>query len=50
MLNINEHTLAVGISQRTQAAAIDVMAQNIFWNSDSKVDRILAFDIPTTAP
>ena len=22
------------------------MAQNIFWNSDSKVDRILAFDIP----
>ena len=36
----------MGISQRTQAAAIDVMAQNIFWNSDSKVDRILAFDIP----
>ena len=27
VLNINEHTLAVGISQRTQAAAIDVMAQ-----------------------
>ena len=47
VLNINEHTLAVGISQRTQAAAIDVMAQNIFWNSDSKVDRILAFDIPS---
>ena len=46
VLNINEHTLAVGISQRTQAAAIDVMAQNSFWNSDSKVDRILAFDIP----
>ena len=46
VLNINEHTLAVGISQRTQAAAIDVMAQNIFWNSDSKIDRILAFDIP----
>lgn len=46
VLNINERTLAVGISQRTQAAAIDVMAQNIFWNSDSKVERILAFDIP----
>ena len=30
----------------SQAAAIDVMAQNIFWNSDSKVERILAFDIP----
>ena len=35
VLNINEKTLAVGISQRTQAAAIDIMAQNIFWNSDS---------------
>ena len=46
VLNINEHTLAVGISQRTQAAAIDLMAQNIFWNSDSKIDRILAFNIP----
>ena len=38
VLNINEHTIAVGISQRTQAAAIDVMAQNMFWNSDSKID------------
>lgn len=46
VLNINEKTLAVGISQRTQAAAIDIMAQNIFWNSDSKVERILAFNIP----
>ena len=48
VLNINEKTLAVGISQRTRAAAIDVMAQNIFWNSDSKVERILAFDIPVS--
>ena len=48
ILNINEHVLAIGISQRTQAAAIDVMAQNIFWNSDSKVERILAFDIPVS--
>ena len=48
VLNINEHTIAVGISQRTQAAAIDVMAQNMFWNSDSKIDIILAFDIPVS--
>lgn len=48
VLNINEHTIAVGISQRTQAAAIDVMAQNMFWNSDSKIDTILAFDIPVS--
>ncbi|MDO4596071.1 MAG: arginine deiminase [Coriobacteriaceae bacterium] len=46
ILNINATTLAVGISQRTQAAAIDIMAQNIFWNSDSKIERILAFNIP----
>lgn len=46
VLNINATTLAVGISQRTQAAAIDIMAQNIFWNSDSKIERILAFNIP----
>ena len=48
VLNINEHTVAVGISQRTQAAAIDVMAQNMFWNSDSKIDTILAFNIPVS--
>ena len=48
VLNINEHTIAVGISQRTQAAAIDVMAQNMFWNSDSKIDTILAFNIPVS--
>ena len=46
VLNINEKTLAVGISQRTQAAAIDVMAQNIFWNSDSKVERSLSESWP----
>ena len=43
---LNERTLAIGISQRTQAAAIDVLAQNVFWYSDSKVERILAFAIP----
>mgnify|MGYP000792395593 CR=1 FL=1 len=48
VLNLTRTALAVGISQRTQAAAIDLMAQNIFWNSDSKVERILAFDIPVS--
>ena len=48
ILNINEGTIAVGISQRTQAAAIDVMAQNIFWDSDARVERILAFEIPVS--
>ncbi len=48
ILNFNERTLAVGISQRTQAAAIDVLAQHIFWDSDSKVERILALAIPVS--
>lgn len=48
ILNINERTLAVGVSQRTQAAAIDMMAQSIFWDSDCRVERILAFNIPAS--
>lgn len=48
ILNFNERTLGVGISQRTQAAAIDVLAQRIFWDSDSKVERILALAIPVS--
>ena len=49
VLNINEKTLAVGISQRTQAAAIDVMAQNIFWKTEGcEIEKIFAFDIPAS--
>lgn len=48
ILNINEKVLAIGISQRTSANAIDTIAKNIFFNSDSKIDTILAFDIPVT--
>ncbi len=48
VLVLGERVIAVGISQRTQAAAIDVMAQNIFWNSDSQIERILAFNIPVS--
>lgn len=47
ILNINEQTLAIGISQRTQAGAIDIIAKNIF-NSDSPINKILAFDIPVS--
>ena len=47
VLNINEKT-SPSASPSAPAAAIDIMAQNIFWNSDSKVERILAFDIPVS--
>ncbi len=47
VLNLNNKALAVGISQRTQAAAIDLMAQNIFWKTDEcEIEKIFAFDIP----
>ena len=46
VLNINNHILAVGISQRTEAAAIDELAKNMFRNPDCEIDTILAFNIP----
>ena len=48
VLNINDKVLAIGISQRTEAPAIDLRAKNIFLNSNSKIEQILAFDIPAT--
>ncbi|RDB59313.1 arginine deiminase [Gordonibacter sp. 28C] len=46
ILNINEHVLAVGISQRTEPDAIDALAHNIFNDDTSPIDTILAFNIP----
>lgn len=48
ILNLNEHILAIGISQRTQAEAIDEIAKNIFKDKDCKIDTILAFNIPNS--
>ena len=48
VLNLNEHVLAVGISQRTEAGAIDQLAKNIFKNPNSSIDTILAFNIPNS--
>lgn len=48
VLNLNEHVIAVGISQRTEAGAIDELAKNIFRNKDCKIDTILAFNIPVS--
>ena len=46
ILNLNEKTLAIGISQRTKADAIELLAKNIFKNPDTKIETILAFTIP----
>lgn len=46
ILNLNEKTLAIGISQRTTANAIETLAKNIFSSETSTIETILAFDIP----
>ncbi len=48
VLNINEKVLAIGISQRTEPDAIDVIAKNIFDDPTSPVETILAFNIPNS--
>lgn len=48
LLNINDHVVAIGISQRTEPEAIDQLAKNYFKNSDCKIDTILAFNIPSS--
>ncbi|MGX4598130.1 arginine deiminase [Faecalimicrobium sp. JNUCC 81] len=47
ILILNEKTLAIGISQRTQANAIEHIAKQIFFkSSNDKIETILAFNIP----
>ena len=48
VLNINEHVLAIGISQRTEPDAIDQLAHNVFGDETSTIDTILAFNIPVS--
>ena len=47
ILNLNEKTLAIGISQRTQPDAIETISKQIFYKSTNKqIETILAFNIP----
>ena len=46
LLNINDHVVAIGISQRTQCQAIDQLAKNFFKHPNCKIDTVLAFSIP----
>ena len=48
ILNLDEKTLAIGISQRTSANAIESLARDIFKDENSTIDTVLAFDIPST--
>lgn len=47
VLNINAHTLAIGLSERTSSGAIDALAHNIFWGpGESEIEQIFAINIP----
>ena len=48
VLNLNDHVLAVGISQRTEPGAIDQLAKNVLRSKNTKIDTILAFNIPSS--
>ena len=48
LLNLNDHTIAIGISQRTMPEAIDQMAKNFFKDPNCKIDTVLAFSIPSS--
>ena len=48
VLNINNKIIAVGISQRTEPAAIDQMAKNFFKDPTCEIETILAFNIPVS--
>ncbi len=46
ILNLNEKTVAVGISQRTQPEAAERLAQHLFRDREGEVETVLAFYIP----
>lgn len=48
ILNISDTVLAIGISQRTSAEAIDLLATSLFSRASQTIDTILAFSIPKT--
>lgn len=45
-LVLNDHTLAIGVSERTSSRAIQALAEKLFTNENSHFDTILAVDIP----
>lgn len=46
ILNLNERLLIVGISQRTTPEAVETLAKRIFADKRSKIETVLAIDIP----
>ena len=46
VLILNEHTLAVGLSERTEQAAVSELAETLFKSADSRIDTVLMMQIP----
>ncbi|MDU6824542.1 MAG: arginine deiminase family protein, partial [Intestinibacter bartlettii] len=46
ILNINKNLLMIGISQRTQLAAIKDLAHKILFDDEAKIEEIIAINIP----
>ena len=46
VLNLSSKVLAIGISQRTTAEAIELLANNIFEDEKCEIETIIALDIP----
>lgn len=46
VLNLNDKILAIGISQRTTAEAVELLAQNIFNDENCEIETIIALEIP----
>lgn len=46
ILNLSNQVLAIGISQRTTAEAIEELAYSIFADENTEIEKILALDIP----
>ena len=46
VLVLGKKALAIGISQRTSTEAIDLLAERLFADEESGIERILALDIP----
>lgn len=45
-LVLNDHVLAIGVSQRTSSKSIEALAKELFANPDSHFDTVVAVEIP----
>ncbi|HHU23897.1 MAG: arginine deiminase [Bacilli bacterium] len=46
ILVLNQHLLAIGVSERTHPAGIEKLAKNLFFYHETSFSTVLAFDIP----